>query len=365
VPLPPLGTTEFSEQLTHLDAQTRQEIEQSQQQQQEIRLLLGQTASEMEKLGQREIMLANRVRDMEVNLDSYSRADIRTLYNTNHEVQLRLFMMRSQAEQLESRQQNLRDYQEKLRTIVELLQVQRELLAQREASERPVTGRLAANATVPAWQHAVEVIESQEEERQRLASEIQDGPTQSLTNLLLHLEVCRHVLKRDVESAQKELDALKGMLTGTLQETRRLLSDLRPLGLEEIGIVESLRRHLQEVGRNTGLEVSISAGNLGSPLPHHLQIALYRLLHDAIAVLAVPGQSGRITLTLQADADRIIAQADVAGDLAADAGNRLNAYLNEPTLMHRLELLEGFGGVETEADQVTRLVFQIPTPAAA
>ncbi|MGN6671724.1 MAG: hypothetical protein ACTHMA_00370, partial [Thermomicrobiales bacterium] len=158
---------------------------------------------------------------------------------------------------------------------------------------------------------------------------------------------------------------LKGMLTGTLQETRRLLSDLRPLALEEIGIVESLRRHLQEVGRNTGLEVSISAGNLGSPLPHHLQIALYRLLHDAIAALAVPGQSGKITLTLQADADRIIAQADVAGDLAADAGNRLNAYLNEPALMHRLELLEGFGGVESETDQVTRLVFQIPTPTAA
>jgi two-component system, NarL family, sensor histidine kinase DegS len=365
VPLPPLGTSEFTEQLTQLDAHTRQELEQSQQQQQEIRLLLGQTASEVEKLGQREIMLANRVRDMEVNLDSYSRADIRTLYNTNHEVQLRLFMMRSQAEQLESRQQNLRDYQEKLRTIVELLQVQQELLAQREASDHPGGGRSASNAMVPAWQHAVEVIEGQEEERRRLASEIQDGPTQSLTNLLLHLEVCRHVLKRDVESAQKELDALKGMLTGTLQETRRLLSDLRPLALEELGIVETLRRHLQEVSRTTGLEASISAGNLGNPLPHHLQIALYRLLQGAIEALAVPGQNGRLTLTLQADADRIIAQADVAGELAVDASNRLSAYLNEATLMRRLELLEGFGGVEPDAGQGTRLVFQIPTPTAA
>ena len=51
VPLPPLGTSEFTEQLTQLDAHIPAGLEQSQQQQQEIRLLLGQTASEVEKAG--------------------------------------------------------------------------------------------------------------------------------------------------------------------------------------------------------------------------------------------------------------------------------------------------------------------------
>ena len=69
MPLPPPQTMEFSQHLLTLEQQIRQELEQSQQQAQEIRLLLGQTTNEVEKLSQRQITLANSVRDMEVNLD--------------------------------------------------------------------------------------------------------------------------------------------------------------------------------------------------------------------------------------------------------------------------------------------------------
>lgn len=364
MPLPAPETKEFTEQVGLLDSHTRQELEQSQQQLQEIRLLLGQTASEVEKLSQREISLANRVRDMEVNLDSYSRADIRTLYNTNHEVQLRLFMMRSQAEQLENRQQNLKDYQDKLRTILELLHLQQHLQLSRESRDDTGPSRQTGGSLVPSWQNAIAVIEGQEEERRRLAREIQDGPTQSLTNLLLHLEVCRHVLKRDVEGAQKELDALKGMLSGTLQETRRLLGDIRPLALEELGLTEALRRHLQEVGREAGIETSVNGSALNSALPPHLQIALYRLLQGGIEALILPGRGGRLTVTLRAEGDRVVAQADMEGEMAGGAGDRLDAFLADPVLARRLELLDGLGDSEPDEDHA-RLTFQLLVPAVA
>jgi len=364
VPLPAPETEEFSQHLTTLEQHTRQDLEQSQQQAQEIRLLLGQTATEVEKLGQREIALANRVRDMEINLDSYSRADIRTLYNANHEVQLRLFMMRSQSEQLEGRQQNLREYQDKLRLILDLIQTQQELsLTLNPQGEETTTRR--TGSLVPSWQNAVAVIESQEEERLRLAREIQDGPTQSLTNLLLHLEVCRHVLKRDVDGAQKELDSLKGMLSATLQETRRLLGDLRPLALEELGLVEMLRRHLNETGREHGVEVSINGSGLTSTLPHHLQIALYRLLQGAAAALMLPGQGGRLTVTLRSDVDRVFAEIETGGPIASGAIVRVNTYLGTPVLSRRIELLEGVVGSEPGEDNTIRLTAQFPVRAVA
>src|SRR5919199_5486900 len=159
MPLPPPETQEFTEQLTLLQSQTRQELEHSHQQLQEIRLLLDQTGAEVEKLMQRELALANRVRELEANLDSYSRRDIRTLYDANHEVQLRLFMMRSQAERLEARQQTIREYQDKLRTILELLAVHADLAhrrEEREASAHPVEGD---GPLVPAWQSAIAVLD--------------------------------------------------------------------------------------------------------------------------------------------------------------------------------------------------------------
>jgi two-component system sensor histidine kinase DegS len=358
VPLPPPETQAFVDQIGMMEGQTRQELEQSQQQLHEIRLLLGQTATEVEKLSQREITLANRVRDMEVNLDSYSRADIRTLYNANHEVQLRLFMMRSQAEQLEGRQQNIRDYQDKLRMILDLVQVQQDINAARIVSDgTPKTQHLGT--TVSSWQNAIAVVEGQEEERQRLAREIQDGPTQSLTNLLLHLEVCRHVLKRDVEGAQKELDQLKTMLAATLQETRRLLADIRPLALEELGIVEMLRRHLHEVGREHGVETAINGSGLTSALPHHLQTALYRLVQGAIGALLIPGRGGRLAITLRSDNDRVFALVETSGPVASGAPERLDAYLNTPALSRRVELLEGMLNSEPSSD-ASRLTVQLP-----
>ncbi len=364
MPLPAPQTQEFSQHLMTLEQNTRQELDQSQQQAQEIRLLLGQTTTEVEKLGQREIALANRVRDMEINLDSYSRADIRTLYNANHEVQLRLFMVRSQAEQLESRQQNIRDYQDKVRLILDLIQSQQELsgaLAPQGEDSTP-----QRNGTqVPSWQNAIAVVEGQEEERQRLAREIQDGPIQALTNLLLHLEVCRHVLKRDANDAQKELDALKGMLSGTLQETRRLLSNIRPLALEELGLVESLRRHLHEVGREQGIETSVNGQGLTTPLPNHLQIAVYRLMQGAVAATVIAGQGGRLAVTLRADADRVFAEIETTGPIASGAPGRLNAYLNTPVLNRRIELLEGVIGSEQDGDNAVRLTAQFPVRAVA
>lgn len=358
MPLPPAETQAFTDQISVIESQTRQELEQSQQQLQEIRLLLGQTASEVEKLSQREITLANRVRDMEVNLDSYSRADIRTLYNANHEVQLRLFMMRSQSEQLEGRQQNLRDYQEKLRTILDLVQVQQDIVASRSQQEnQPKTQHLGM--TYSSWQNAISVIDGQEEERMQLAREIQDGPTQSLTNLLLHLEVCRHVLKHDPESAQKELDQLKTMLAGTLQETRRLLADIRPLALEELGIVEMLRRHLHEIGREHGVETGISGSGLTGALPHHLQTALYRLVQGTVGAMVMPGRGGRLTVTLRSDTDRIFALVETSGPIASGAPERLEAYLSTPALSRRMELLEGMVNSEPSSDAI-RLTVQLP-----
>lgn len=363
MPLAAPETKEFTEQVAALQTQTKQELDQSQGQLQEIRLLLGQTTSEIEKLSQRELALANRVRDMEVNLESYSRGDIRALYNTNHEVQLRLFMMRSQAEQLEARQQNIRDYQDKLRTILELLQVQSGLTRQDE-EDQAAQHQVATDTMIPAWQSAAAVVEGQEEERLRLAREIQDGPTQALTNLLLHLEVCRQVLKRDVEGAQQELDGLKTMLAATLNETRHLLADIRPIALEDLGLTETLRRHLNEVGREVGVETTVNGGGMTTPVPHHLQIAAYRLLQRGISVMLSPGQRGRLAVALRADADQLVAEVEVEGGDTGLVRRQLDAFLRDAAFVRRLELLEGWAGTE-EVEGRTRWTVQLPMRAVA
>ena len=359
MPLPAPQTQEFTEQLALMQSQTRQELEQSQQQMQEIRLLLNQTSGEVEKLMQRELALANRVRDMEINLDSYSRNDIRTLYNANHEVQLRLFMMRSQAEQLEARQQNMREYQDKLRTILELLMVHADLTHRREEREAPALSDEGDGSLVPAWQSAIAVLDGQEEERLRLARELGDGPAQAISNLMLQLEVCRQVLKYDPDGAQREFDALQAMLANTLRATRRLLAYIRPLALDDLGVVEMLRRDLAELAHERGVAVSVHAA-LGGTLPKYLQAPLFRLVRGAaVAVLALE-QPGTLTITLQSDAEQVAAQLDAEGATTEEAQGRLDAYLGDPDVMRRLGLLGGWAETELADGQTARLTVRAP-----
>ncbi len=359
MPLPAPQTQEFTEQLALMQGQTRQELGHSQQQLQEIRLLLHQTSGEVEKLMQRELALANRVRDMESNLDGYSRTDIRTIYNANYEVQLRLFMMRSQAERLEARQQNIQEYQDKLRTILELLMVHADIVNRDDAREATARDVESDGSLVPTWQSAIAVLDGQEEERLRLARELQDGPAQAISNLMLQLEVCRQVLKYDPDGAQRELDALKAMLVNTLRDARRLLAYIRPLPLDDLGVVEMLRRDVAEMGRERGVAVNVSAG-LSGALPKYLQVALFRLLQGATAAVLGMEQPGSLAVTLQSDAEQVVAQFDAESSAAGEAQGRLDAYLGDPDVLRRIELLGGWAETELADGQTARLTVRAP-----
>src|SRR6476661_2702430 len=112
---------EFATKVNQLISELRTESEVLQREGSEIELLVRQTHGEVEKLAQRELTITNRVRDMELNLDNYSRTDMKTIYNSAHEVQMRLFMMRAQVEQLEAKRNNIKALQQRINRTMSVL----------------------------------------------------------------------------------------------------------------------------------------------------------------------------------------------------------------------------------------------------
>ncbi|MFC1975650.1 hypothetical protein ACFLXQ_04570 [Chloroflexota bacterium] len=100
--------------------QTGQEYEQIQKELGEIEILIKQSTAEVEKLAQRNAQLTNKVRTMESSIDTIPRQDIKEIYNASQEAQMRLFMMRGQVEQLQSRQENLRRFAESLQQVLDV-----------------------------------------------------------------------------------------------------------------------------------------------------------------------------------------------------------------------------------------------------
>ena len=343
--LPPAQTKEFFEQVVTLEGESRQELEQLSQSFTEIALLLGKTNSEVERHSARELQLSNRLRDMELHLENYSREDIRDLYNSAHEAQLRLFMLRSQAEQLQSRQQHIKEYQQKVRVLIDLLGMQ-----------SPAIG----DADTPG---VISIIEAQEDERFRISRQIHDGPTQALTNLILRAEICERLIDHDVDEARAEISGLRAMINSSLQETRRIMFDLRPMILDELGLIATLRRYMAELGKLKDLQYSITGPEQDAELTGPLQVALFRMIQSLLAAILAEGSADQIDIDIERS-DSMTRLRIEASALQTDR-EVVNERLQEPHFQHRLQLLKAKMTPENRTNRGISIDIAIPMFDAA
>lgn len=362
MPLPALETKEFADVVGNIASDSRSELEATSQSLQEIALLINQTTAEVDRLSQRELQLANRVREMDANLESYPRTDIRDVFRAAHDVELRLMMMRSQLEQLQEREESIRGYQERLRTVVELAEAHARLEAQRQGVTDPRTRALRRGPTsvltnVPLG----EVIQAQEDERLRLAQRVVDGPAQILANVILEAEICERVLERDPEQAAAELAELRRVATKALVDSRRMLYELRPVVLRELGVVPTLRRYAAEVSRQRQLEVNIIGSESDGKLPEILRVALYRLLQESFSAAVADDNVTRVDIDLRYEDAQIVARLEARGE-SLDRNQTIARFRADEVVRHRLEQL----GAELQAEQVssTAIMLTLVIPLA-
>jgi two-component system sensor histidine kinase DegS len=362
--LPPPQTKEFFDRVLALEGECRTELELSVQSLSEIALLLSKTNSEVEKLANRELQMSNRVRDMELHLENYSREDIRDLYNTSHEIQLRLFMMRSQAETLQNRHQHIKEYQEKLRILIDLLGLQANgpddgTMA---LSPRQQTGMLPGTELIGS-PSILSIIEAQEDERLRISRQIHDGPTQSLTNLILRAEICERLIDRDISEARTELSSLKAMINASLQETRRMIFDLRPMILDDIGLIPTLRRYMTELGRIKDIQFSVEGPEHDLQLNGTMQVAIFRMVQSILGAVLAEGSADNIDIRVERNQGSARLRVD-ASSLQTDR-DVVNERLQEPHFQHRLQLLNATMTPEQRSNRGISIDILVPVPQEA
>jgi two-component system sensor histidine kinase DegS len=254
--------------LAVLIQESQKEYDQIQKELKEIDVLIRQNSVEVERLAQRNVQVSNRMRQMEMNFDTFPRKDIKDVYSASHEAEMRLFMMRGQLEQLQNRQEVLERQSQRLRQVIEMSGQ----IAPTEVAER-------VRVTLPGSQRdMVRVIETQEKERQRLARQMHDGPAQSLTNLMLQAEICERLFDTDPIRARVELGNLKNAVSATFHKIRDFISTLRPMMLDDLGLLPTLKQYVQGFEEKARLSVNFTVLGRESRLPSHVEVALFRMI---------------------------------------------------------------------------------------
>ncbi|MCS6881799.1 MAG: histidine kinase [Oscillochloridaceae bacterium] len=353
-------TAEIAEKIDQFVSAYREELERTRREVQEVEVLVRQSTGEVEKLGQRELAVSNRLRDLEVNLDRYSKEEIKNFYTAAQEVQMRLQIMRGQLEQMQLRRDALRARQNQLADVVALLEEVRDTL------KRGAT--FASDNGLDADSMIANIIQSQESERLRISLQMHDGPAQAMSNLVLRAEICQRLLDHDLEQARAELNGLKTAINTTLQDTRKLIFDLRPMTLDDLGLIPTLRRYVSQFGEKSGLEINLLVQSLEQRLPSHYEVTIFRFLQEALNNVARHANANQVRVLLDGSGNtlQILVEDDGSGFHVSETLNNLNArrHMGIASMRQQIEvLLRGEFGIESAIGRGTRVAATIPLPS--
>ena len=129
---------------------------------------------------------------------------------------------------------------------------------------------------------AAQIIKAQEEERRRVARDIHDGPAQTLANIIIQTEICERLLDKDLNEAKKELNELKYIVRSSLQELRKIIFNLRPASLDDLGLIAVTRRYCMEVQEETGIKIEFRFFGNRARLDSDIEVTLYRIIQEAL-----------------------------------------------------------------------------------
>ena len=126
------------------------------------------------------------------------------------------------------------------------------------------------------------VVEAQEAERQRIARDLHDETGQSLTAIGLGLRGVATAVQQNPQRAESNLRQLEGLVARSLDELQRLIADLRPSHLDDLGLPAALRWYVAEIQKRVNFPVRIEIQNEGHDLEPTVSLALFRVAQEAL-----------------------------------------------------------------------------------
>jgi|ERR1035437_4899145 two-component system sensor histidine kinase DegS len=178
------------------------------------------------------------------------------------------------------------------------LNAELELLQNRSAVQ------LETNNSHLRAQQSFQVVE---EERMRIARGMHDGPAQSMSNLVLQVEVLERLIERgDPAQVKLEFQGFKKSVKNALSETRQLIFDLRPMTLDDLGIVPTLRKYTKEYSDKHNLVIHFNVEGAERRLPPELEGNIFRIVQEALNNIQKHAHARTAEVNFQLGTDNIL-----------------------------------------------------------
>ncbi|MBA2380746.1 MAG: hypothetical protein H0V73_01430 [Chloroflexi bacterium] len=239
----------------------------------EIEMLVAQAASEATRHELRRVQTTEKL-SAGVDLPAEDLVALNTLLVS---LTRRHAVMEAQVDVLEGKRKTLARFRDSLLELAEVFGTA--LPDGGGASQGPA--RLTAGEGTGSPMSRI-VLNAQEDLRREIARAMHDGPAQSLTNIVLQAQIVERLLGRDPDGARGEVRLLVSMVQQTLDATKTFIFDVRPMVLDDLGLVPTLRRAARERGRRAGIAVEFDSVGQDRRIEVDLESNLFRIIDEAL-----------------------------------------------------------------------------------
>lgn len=322
------------------------ELEETEKALREVTLMIEQSQGEITKLTQRNAAITTHLQQMQNQIDRMSPGEVRSIYDSALDAQQRLLVMRGQLEKLQNEKQHLERF--------------RSTLGQALHSTGSATPALSAGGLKSPLASVEMLVNAQETERQRLSRQIHDGPAQALSNFILQTEIAMRLMDVDSAQAREELSNLKASAMGTFQKVRNFIFELRPMMLDDLGLVPTVRRYVDAFKEQTGLDISLTVTGTERRLEPYVEVMLFRAIQELLGNAARHAQATTVRILLDLGQERVRVSVDDNGKGFDPETLQQSNNLGLRLIRERAEMLGGNFEVDSNLGKGTRISFAVP-----
>lgn len=319
------------------------ELEETQRALREITLMMEQSQGELAKITQRNTAITSHLQQVQKQGGAVD--EIKMAYDSALDAQQRLFVMRGQLEKLQNDKAHLEKYKAALEQLVN--------------KSSMGEGSTAAGSAREQMTGIEMIVNAQEAERQRLSRQMHDGPAQALSNFILQTEIAMRLLDVDPAQAKEELSNLKASAMGTFQKVRNFIFELRPMMLDDLGLVPTLRKYADAFKEQSGMDVSVTVSGAERRLEPYLEVMIFRAVQELLGNAARHSQSTLVKVHLDLGTDFLRISVDDNGrgfdpETLKESGN-----LGLKLIRERAEMLGGKFEIDSAVGSGAKISFTV------
>lgn len=329
----------------------------------EVKATVAKVIEQTDELETKSKFARRRLAEVSQHFRDFSEQQVREAYEKAHTIQIQLSMNRQRELQLRERRNEL---ERRLHSLKDTIDRANHLVSQTTVVLNYLTSDLQSiSEAIEDAKHKQEiglrVIEAQEEERKRISREIHDGPAQMLANMLLRSDLVEKVYHENgMEEAIAEMRTLKELVRDSLKEVRRIIYDLRPMALDDLGLIPTLKKYLSTIESYKGSPV-ITYRHLGEErrLPTNYEIALFRLIQESVQNALKHAKATEIQVKSELRKNSFIATVKDNG-VGFDIRRIREGAFGIVGMRERVSLLNGEISIHSKIGAGTLVIIQIP-----